>query len=428
MLNWMLSILRQLPVRHRLGLVIGIILVPAALTTVVLVQAVDDADHTLGTSIERTVDDLMPVARLEENLELARFELERSLREGDKDIKQGLSQRIDDDFDGMLARHNLPPNLVENLQNAFTMWRRVSPVLDQAFASQAPSALTSPEVSSSEQNLVHSVATLDGLRTQLLESITRKYSQERRAEQLYDRTLLVLWTVGLLATAIAVCLLSTSILRPLTDISRAAQSLRKGDFGPKLTITGRDEFTAVAIAINAMAATIQETHARLYDFTLRDPLTGVLNRRGLEAALEQSFIKGEVFSIIIVDVDHFKEINDRFGHSAGDQALTELAHCMVSMTRGGDSISRYGGDEFVIVLPGADSIAAEQLAQRIFSLLDQFNEGRAFPIRISVGVAQKASYHRTPQMMIEAADRALYEAKSNGRGTIRSADISKTDL
>lgn len=421
MLNWILLILRQLPVRHRLGLVIGIILTPTVLTTYVLVKAVDEADQTLGQSIERTVDDLMPVASLEANLEQARFELERSITTGDNDTHHQLSKRIDDDFNGMLAHHNLPPDLTDSLRNAFVMWRRVSPTVDRALASRGPSALSLPDISSSELNLAQTVAMLDGLRAQLLESIKLKYSQERWDEHLFNVLLFIVWTAGLLASVAAVYLLSTSILRPLRELNRAALLLRSGDFAFKLSVAGKDEFTAVATAFNAMAATIQENHARLYDSTLRDPLTGVLNRRGLDTALAQSFVHDDVFSIVLVDVDHFKAINDRFGHRAGDEALTGLAQCMVSVTRAGDSISRYGGDEFIIVLPGADARAAEQLTQQIFLNLRQFNGDRAFPIQISVGIAQKARDHHTPQMLIEAADRALYDAKSSGRGTIRTA-------
>jgi len=421
MLNWILAILRQLPVRHRLGLVIGIILAPTALTTFVLVKAVDEADRTLGQSIERTVDDLMPVANLEAKLEQARFELERSITTGENDTHHRLSDRIDDDFDGMLAHHDLPPSLTTSLRNAFVIWRKVSPILDRALAARSPSALSPPDLSSSELNLAQTVAMLDGLRTQLLNSIKKKYVRERWDEHLFDILLIIVWTAGLLATAAAVYLLSTSILRPLREISRAAVLLRNGDFAFKLSVAGKDEFTAVAAAFNAMAATIQESHERLYDSSLRDPLTGVLNRRGLDAALAQSFAHGDVFSIIIMDVDHFKDINDRFGHRAGDEALTELAQCMVSVTRGGDSISRYGGDEFVIVLPGADSRAAERLARRFVSNLRQVNDGRAFPIQVSIGIAQKTRDHHRPELLIEAADRALYEAKNSGRGRIHIA-------
>lgn len=422
MLNWMMPILRRLPVRHRLALVIATILTPAALTTLVLLRAVDEADRALGSSISQTVNDLMPVARLEANLQQARYDLERLALAGVNDSHSRLSKRIEDDFDVMLAQHDLPPILAGELTTAFSKWREVAPVLDNALAAQAPSAMSGRALTAGDQGLAQTIATLEQLRTQLLEAVKSKYAREKRAEYLYNRTLLVLWTAGFLAATLAVYLLSASILRPLREIDRAASLLRRGDFAVRLPVEGKDEFTFVSSTINAMAETIGETHERLYDTTLRDPLTGVLNRRGLDKALALHFADQRSLSIVMVDVDRFKEINDSFGHPAGDEILVGLAKCMVAATRGGDSIGRYGGDEFMILLPGAELGTAEEVAKRLHTNLGQWNLGRPFSVQISVGIAQRDASLSSPKLLIEAADRALYRSKEAGRAIRLSSE------
>lgn len=265
MLNWALALLRHLPVRHRLALVLGAIVLPAALTSLVLVHAVGEANRTLRQSIATTVDDLMPLARLEANLEQARFELQRSATAGAKDADTQLSQRITRDFDVMLAHNDLPPTLAEELHRAFGSWQQALPVVTRALESQVPLVLSPEARATGDQELEQTATLLDRLRLQLLESVESKYAQERRREHLYGDILLVLWTAGFLVVGLAAYLLAASILRPLRDISRTASLLKRGEFAVRLPLVGRDEFTSVASTINAMAATIGETHDRLYD-------------------------------------------------------------------------------------------------------------------------------------------------------------------
>lgn len=421
MLIWVLAILRRLPVRYRLALVIGAILAPAAVTSVVLVRAVDAADKTLGSSIAKTVNDLMPVARLEVSLEQARFELERSALAQVAAPPLLLTLHIDADFTSLLGQHDLPTMLAKELSGAFSTWRKAAPMVEKVLKDQGPSSLSDAARTNSDRDLAQTITNLAQIHSQLLQSIESKYAQERRREHRYGTILLILWSAGLLAAAAAVALLAASILHPLREISRAALRLRHGDFNVRLSIVGRDEFTSVSKAMNAMAATIGEAHERLYDSTLRDSLTGVLNRRGLDQALEQRFHDAERLSILMVDVDHFKEINDSFGHRAGDEVLEGLAQCMVSVARGGDTIGRYGGDEFLVVLPGLASGGAEDLAQRIYLKLDQWNAGRPFPVQVSMGLAERRDGAMTPGQLIDAADAALYQAKEAGRGTFRTA-------
>ncbi len=153
-----------------------------------------------------------------------------------------------------------------------------------------------------------------------------------------------------------------------------------------------------------------------------DHLTGALNRRGVEIALtdEMSFARRfeSPLSVIAIDVDHFKETNDTYGHPAGDTVLQEIVRRARKVLRPYDSIGRIGGDELTIILRGATLKNATLVAERICAAiaLNVFSYGEAtFRVTISVGVAVA---EREAKQTLEAADEALYEAKRSGRNRV----------
>lgn len=155
-----------------------------------------------------------------------------------------------------------------------------------------------------------------------------------------------------------------------------------------------------------------------------DDLTGVYNRRHIMEIMrterERSRRADEPFSILLLDIDHFKNINDRHGHLAGDRVLVAMVRTVQSQLRAIDHLGRYGGEEFLIVIPAADSGAAHVAAERIRSAVEQavFPEVDG-PVTVSIGIA----FHRentSLEEMFSAADRALYLAKEHGRNRIES--------
>ncbi len=168
--------------------------------------------------------------------------------------------------------------------------------------------------------------------------------------------------------------------------------------------------------------------AKVEEMALRDILTGLYNRRYFHQILDYELNRAKRYhqplSLVFIDLDHFKEINDSFGHSVGDQFLKQIAQKLQSLFRTTDLVARYAGDEFVAVLPGTNSEGAMILARRLQESLGSYQimaRGRTLQVSVSIGVD---TYDGTDGIggvtFIDRADKAMYEAKANGRNCVKS--------
>jgi diguanylate cyclase (GGDEF)-like protein/PAS domain S-box-containing protein len=160
--------------------------------------------------------------------------------------------------------------------------------------------------------------------------------------------------------------------------------------------------------------------------SIRDPLTGLYNRRYLEEMLERETRRAvraeQGLGVLMLDLDHFKKFNDTYGHEAGDTVLRETAAFLLKSVRAEDIVCRFGGEEFLVILPVADVKATQARAERIRSKLRELtvlHQGKSLGmVTVSVGVAELPQHGTTPKELIEAADSALYRAKKEGRDRV----------
>lgn len=163
-----------------------------------------------------------------------------------------------------------------------------------------------------------------------------------------------------------------------------------------------------------------------------DPLTGVANRRSLIAALDRDVARAqrmrEPMALMMVDIDHFKDVNDQYGHPAGDRVLCSVVNVLRQRVRAQDLVGRYGGEEFMVLLPDTGLVGAEQLARELCKAVEESRcpvesvPGPGIAVTVSIGVfGGRLDSGDSWDMLIAAADRALYQAKNNGRNRVEVA-------
>ena len=166
---------------------------------------------------------------------------------------------------------------------------------------------------------------------------------------------------------------------------------------------------------------LAEGVARMSALAATDPLTELFNRRGFEAEL-QRLGEGRAGRVLaLIDVDHFKAINDRHGHATGDRVLRELARCLGAALRPRDLLARHGGEEFALLLPETNAQGVVTLAQELRALVadhDFVFDNQHITVTISLGVAQWSPGIRTAEEFIRVADAKLYQAKRDGRNRV----------
>ena len=177
--------------------------------------------------------------------------------------------------------------------------------------------------------------------------------------------------------------------------------------------------------LQAQLVEIQRLQAELREQATRDPLTNLFNRRYMQEILDHELASAQrlqcATAVLMMDIDHFKRLNDTYGHKAGDLMLQALGGLLQEDTRASDVACRYGGEEFVVIMPGATMEAAHCRAERLRSQFEELRlnfSGTPLQATVSVGVAVFPVHGDTGDALLHAADQALYAAKAGGRNRV----------
>ncbi|MGB7212339.1 MAG: diguanylate cyclase [Gemmatimonadales bacterium] len=238
--------------------------------------------------------------------------------------------------------------------------------------------------------------------------------------------LLLLLVVGSLAYGLGLL-----VVLPLERLSHAADQVARGDLEVEVPVSGGGEVSQLTAVFNDMVRRLRDGRAELERLSVTDELTGLANRRHLDTELEQEVQRHErhqrTCAVLMLDVDRFKSLNDTHGHPAGDAVLRQLARVLEQNTRNGDTVARFGGEEFVVILPESTVAGAVQKAERIRAATEEHQfvieaSGAEARVTVSIGLALFPQHGRTPDALIVAADEALYRSKQEGRNRVTTAD------
>ena len=238
-------------------------------------------------------------------------------------------------------------------------------------------------------------------------------------------SLLLVGAAGVLMVAALMLVLSgllrRSVVRPLLILRGAMQRVERGDYATRVTPSGAGELRTLAHGFNDMATLVEAQRDRLKALAESDPLTGLANHRRFHQAVEDAVAHVRSVAVVVLDLDHFKFLNDTRGHSYGDQVLREVANRLREAVRDHDLVGRLGGEEFGILLPDVDADEAFRVAERVRGLIRRLPID-GFSLDCSAGIAAWPTDTDTPQQLLDLADAALYQAKRLGRGQTRRVD------
>ena len=234
--------------------------------------------------------------------------------------------------------------------------------------------------------------------------------------------------VSLLSMVAGILVIGRFMLASVDRLVDGAERFASGDRDHRIEVRVPPELHRVAEEFNRMIERIRDSEAGLVDQARRDRLTGLLNRRAFDDALAEAFARqrrlDEPAALLMLDLDHFKRVNDGYGHAAGDDVLRCVAGAMLSSLRQIDKMFRIGGEEFAVLLPGADCAAAAATAERIRKRIAGTPAkigGRDLSVTVSVGVALTRGISNADEL-VRAADAALYRAKRGGRNRVAAQD------
>ena len=220
-------------------------------------------------------------------------------------------------------------------------------------------------------------------------------------------------------------LLGRSVISPVRKLAGGIERVREGKHATRVTVEGAEELRLLTEGFNDMAATVGAQHRRLEYLAGTDPLTGVANHRRFHDALGRAVAAAErgagALGIVILDLDHFKSLNDAHGHSYGDEVLRLVGARLREAVRESDLVGRVGGEEFALLLPGATAETAEEIAERARSAVEEI-ELTGVALGCSAGVAVFPDDTLHGREMLSLADAALYLAKNAGRGQTHRFD------
>lgn len=408
---------------------LAIMLVPLLALTAGAILSIQGAAGVLDEFVGEVVEELEPTLRLQRTILRSANATHEYYNYGNQEARQLALHLIREaDLSFEVLGGSLFVTEKEWIDTARGKWEKARAISQGVLALPAVGPRSSPtsEIGLLDVYVDGSVGTLSQIEELAHREMDKQVTQMRQTKQ---KILLLL--PGVLAVFVAAVLITGAVLRryvlrPLQALEEGVVRFGRGELSYRVNLQSSDELGQLAGAFNAMAEQLQRSREELEELSFRDGLTGLFNRREfhrrLEIEIERSKRNGAPVSLLMMDFDYFKSINDTFGHQAGDEVLRFVGGLILDEVRPADQVARYGGEEFAIILPNTTAPGGLAMAERLRDLVSSREisvaPGQTIKPTVSIGVAIFPDDSETERTLVSSADQALYAAKNTGRNQV----------
>lgn len=416
-------------VRSRLIIGFGIMLLPLVAIALGSLLFFQTALVSISLVVSDPVNEMQAVSRVQIQLLRAAASMTALLHSDGKTLSavdfKTVARTTERVFNNLLTNPHLSESerqLTESAKNAWEKARLIA--LDSL--DNVSTESTTRNAHDSLIRLDKAVDDLDRIHDLLDHEISEHLASARASRHTWLMTLAVFLVLALVIALSAGWLLARSIIRPLRLLADGAERFGTGDLSHRIQLATSDELGQLSRVFNTMAERVAQDHTMLTELATNDGLTGLYNAREFHRRLGDEVERfkryGRPLSLILLDFDHFKAINDTYGHQAGDEILRVGAQTLRGCVRPLDQVARYGGEEFSVLLPETDIAGAQTVAERIRAEVGRqivrIGQDEGITATVSLGVATLSDSVTSKEDFIRCADRALYAAKHAGRNRV----------
>lgn len=338
-------------------------------------------------------------------------------------------EKIDRDFTALLKAHSGASAEKTLIKKAQRHWQEVLSLsrIVRASADAGGDPAARQALAKIDKNIGSALTDMESANKIDLKEVVHEFKSVKAGRLKSIAAVLAAFVLGISGAVYVGLILGRSIMGPLRLLGDGAHRLGAGELSFRVNLPNDDELGRLGDDFNIMAQRLEADQAALADLAIHDGLTGLYNRREIFKMLDEEIQRSKrydyAFSVLVIDIDHFKAVNDSLGHQAGDRVLRGLAGLMAEAVRPIDKVGRYGGEEFIVILPQTDNpgalATAERLRQVVIDNPLSISDGQRLALTISIGLAVFPSDAGTGDELVNQADIALYEAKEAGRNMTR---------
>jgi len=329
------------------------------------------------------------------------------------------------------VEHPATPSADRLAHELFAAWRQSQASLDALFGQDpgTPNAVHAYSLARTDIENVN--ALVAQFRQQSILELQQRINTGRAIADNAFYFLSISVLLGLLVLTTVIFIFSRSVLDPIGRLTIAAENIGRRDLSYRVMLHNKDdELGRLGEVLNTSTEKLQELYRELDRRSTHDGLTGVLNRAAFDECLSAVCLSADrdkmSVSLLLIDIDFFKSINDAHGHQAGDHVLKLVAGALANSIRPGDTICRYGGEEFAAILPDTNGTEAMAIAEHIRTIVESLSietdAGERILVTVSIGLKTRDPETLTPASHLRLADDALYRAKEAGRNMTVSAN------